>query len=133
MFGDHTPASTKERGSVGAMQAFSRGTLVGGRQWTFKFDNGFGASVINDGYGSESGLYELGVLHGGHLTYDTPLTDDVLGYLTAEDVTAALDKIEALTADVVLAEVARRADAERDERIAALRKELAALEGEAKA
>lgn len=68
-----------------------------GHQWKFKFDNGYGASVIDDGYGSQAGLFELAVLGpDGHLDYSTPITDDVLGHLTADEVAETLSKIEAL-------------------------------------
>jgi hypothetical protein len=72
---------------------------VSARQWRFSFPNGFGASVINDGYGSADGLLELAVLNArGHITYETPITDDVLGYLTGIQVADALDQIAALPA-----------------------------------
>ena len=63
------------------------------------FDNGYGASVIigPHTYGGEDGLYELGVLgKDGKLTYDTPVTDDVEGYLSEADVTDLLTKIQQL-------------------------------------
>ena len=53
-------------------------------QKTYTFDNGYGASVIcNQGsYGNTDGLFELAVLDkNGNLCYDTPITDDVEGYL----------------------------------------------------
>jgi hypothetical protein len=64
-----------------------------------KFDNGYGASVIRteNSYGNELGLYELAVLDKhGDLTYDTPITDDVLGRLTEDDVTEVLQQIQEL-------------------------------------
>ncbi len=94
MFGNHTPQETKEQ----APRGFD---LTGGTQWKFTFPNGFGASVIDDGYGGRHGLYELAVLDAdGHLTYDTPVTDDVLGHLTALDVARTLDRVAALPAEV---------------------------------
>lgn len=63
------------------------------------FPNGYGVSVIKGphSYGGKQGLYELAVLGpDGHLNYDTPVTDDVLGYLTPEDVTKAINQVEAL-------------------------------------
>ena len=64
------------------------------------FDNGYGASVIIGPYtyGGEDGLYELAVILGsdGKLTYDTPVTDDVEGYLTEDDVTKLLEQIQNL-------------------------------------
>lgn len=63
------------------------------------FDNGFGASVVRheNSYGGSKGLYELAVLDKeGYLNYDTPITDDVLGYLTPEKVTEILIQIQDL-------------------------------------
>ena len=63
------------------------------------FDNGYGASVVVGPYtyGGEDGLYELGVLgQDGKLTYDTPITDDVEGYLSEEGVTQLLKQIQKL-------------------------------------
>jgi hypothetical protein len=64
-----------------------------------QFENGFGASVVRHkySYGGEDGLYELAILDStGKITYDTPITDDVIGYLTEEDVTELLAKIQLL-------------------------------------
>ncbi len=75
-----------------------------GVQAKTKFTNGYGASVIKSihSYGGPSGLYELAVLKGDEdeLCYDTPITDDVMGYLTPERVTELLAQIEALPARV---------------------------------
>jgi hypothetical protein len=63
------------------------------------FDNGYGASVVRHeySYGGKDGLYELAVLsNDGELTYDTPITNDVLGYLTTNEVTEILIKIQQL-------------------------------------
>lgn len=72
---------------------------MGGVQAIAEFDNGFGASIVQTPYtyGGKDGLYELAVLNtDGHLTYDTPITNDVLGYLTEQDVTEVLIKIQQL-------------------------------------
>jgi hypothetical protein len=76
---------------------------IGGEMARVFFPNGYGASVVRSQYsfGGREGLYELGVLKGTAdgdfgLTYETPVTDDVLGYLTPEDVTRHLGEIEAL-------------------------------------
>lgn len=71
---------------------------VGCEQWKFKFDNGYGASVITGGiaYCNEGQPYELAVLEHGELCYDTPITDDVIGYLTSNEVYDLLDRIEQL-------------------------------------
>ena len=63
------------------------------------FDNGYGASVVKHefSYGGKDGLYELAVLDkDGNLTYDTPITNDVIGYLREIDVTDVMEKIQKL-------------------------------------
>ena len=62
------------------------------------FDNGYGASVVktNMSYGGKEGLYELAVLFDGLISYDTPITNDVIGFLTEDEVTELLQKIEDL-------------------------------------
>ena len=63
------------------------------------FDNGYGASVIigPHTYGGEDGLYELCVLgKDGKLTYNTPVTEYVEGYLSEDDVTKLLEQIQKL-------------------------------------
>jgi len=64
----------------------------------YKFSNGYGASVIQSeySYGHEDGLYELAVLKDGELCYDTPITGDIIGYLSADEVTEYLQRIEGL-------------------------------------
>lgn len=75
---------------------------VGGEQRVFRFENGYGASVVchSFSYGGPQGLYELGVIkwdgEDWHLTYETPITDDVIGYLSTIDVDNLLSQIAAL-------------------------------------
>lgn len=74
-------------------------SIHGGTQKLYKFANGFGASVVRHSfsYGRESGLWELAVLDkNDDLCYTTPITDDVIGHLTEEQVEEYLDEIEAL-------------------------------------
>lgn len=65
------------------------------------FVNGYGASVVTGAmfYTDLDHPYELAVQRGDLLCYDTPITDDVLGYLNAEEVNVLLDEIEALPDD----------------------------------
>jgi hypothetical protein len=64
------------------------------------FDNGYGVTVItgvgNSAYTTDDKPYELAVWNNGRITYETPITDDFVGYLTAEDVTAYMAKIQQL-------------------------------------
>jgi hypothetical protein len=76
--------------------------LLGGIQYIHRFENGYGASVIRNkySYGGSSGLWELAVIRwdGGDwdIAYNTPITDDVLGYLSDEKVQSLLNQIEML-------------------------------------
>lgn len=93
---------------------FTQAPLNGGIQLRVQFTNGWGASVVSHSfsYGGLEGLYELAVLDDlGHLNYDTPITDDVLGHLERTDVYDLLFKIAALNSDA-MAEHHRRRRAE---------------------
>lgn len=64
-----------------------------------EFDNGWGASIIRNemSYGGRDGLYEIAVLDSdGNISYDTEVTDDVIGYLEEEEVISVLEKIKQL-------------------------------------
>lgn len=72
---------------------------MGGIMSRIEFDNGYGVSVVKTPYtyGGDNGLYELAVLdENGDLTYDTPITNDVIGYLRPEDVTDVMVKVQEL-------------------------------------
>lgn len=63
------------------------------------FDNGYGVSVVQGphSYGGQKGLYELAVLDSdGDVCYDTPITDNVIGFLKPEDVTKYMIEIQQL-------------------------------------
>lgn len=65
----------------------------------FKFDNGYGASVISGQYtyGGNDGKFEIAVLDStGDITYDTPITSDVIGWLDFGEVDIVLEKIKNL-------------------------------------
>ena len=69
--------------------------------WKFEFPNGYGASVIChicDGviinYGCKDAPFELAVIKDNKLCYDTSITNDVIGYLTSEEVEKYLEIIE---------------------------------------
>lgn len=70
-----------------------------GERTRYRFPNGLGASVIRGehSYGGKQGLFEFAVLDTeGEINYDTEITDDVIGNLTAEEVTALLERVKAL-------------------------------------
>ena len=71
--------------------------------YEFRFENGYGASVIKHigSFGYKQDLFELAVIKrydndDYYLCYDTPITDDVLGYLTNDDVLKLLERIKKL-------------------------------------
>lgn len=63
-----------------------------------EFPNGYTASVIrtSHSYGGTAGLFEIAVMYDGELDYTTSVTDDVLGYLTEQDVVDTCALIKAL-------------------------------------
>lgn len=70
-----------------------------GFQKVYKFDNGYGASVIWNSlsYGGKYMLFEVAVLDkNGSVCYDTPVTGDVVGWLDFDGVVDILNKIKAL-------------------------------------
>lgn len=73
--------------------------LGNGIQGIITFDNSYGASVVrtDTSYGGKLGLYEMAILDKmGHLMYTTQISDDVIGFLTAEQVTEKLIQIQEL-------------------------------------
>lgn len=89
------------------------------------FPNGYGISVVRfrlpslpslptfrNGYGSytrNETEWEAAVLIGDEkkfsLTHDTPITDDVIGYMSEEDVTGTMRQIQELPNRIVAAQV----------------------------
>ena len=70
-----------------------------GHGYIYEFDNGFGASVVklSGSYGNDKRLYEIAVLDSkGDLCYDTPITDDVIGYANEDKIKDTLDRIKSL-------------------------------------
>jgi hypothetical protein len=63
-----------------------------------EFDNGYEVSVVKSKYtyGGDLGLYELAIFKDGEICYDTPITNDVIGYLRPVDVTEVMEKIQKL-------------------------------------
>src|SRR5258706_10272290 len=83
-----------------------------GIQRLYFYPNGYGASLVKFGWVWSDGKFcwghhgnaktwELAVLKGSkitglHITYKTPITNDVMGHLTDEEVEVVLDKIQRL-------------------------------------
>lgn len=66
------------------------------------FDNGYGVSVVSHdySYGGKEGFFELAVLNSnGELVYDTPITNDVLGWLTKERISEIMQEVQLLKAE----------------------------------
>lgn len=86
-----------------AIEPTAVNNLLGGIQKIYRFDNGFGASVVQHqgSYGFDKGLWELAVLKFNddgkrELTYDTDITDDVIGNLSDEQVSGIVSLIKNL-------------------------------------
>ncbi len=83
--------------------------LEGTSRLEFKFDNGYGASIVKDTYrvtelysgkmmhGVLQTSYEVAVLDSNaKITYDTPITSEVLPGLSWSEVEEVLEKIKQL-------------------------------------
>lgn len=84
-------------------------SYTGTELFLVRFPNGYGASIRRGGnsYGRSEGLWEVGVvehnperLSDWSLTYDTYLTDDVLGWQSVADVARVLREIQELPSRV---------------------------------
>ena len=81
-----------------------RRPLHDGIQYIFRFENDYGASVVKHfgSYGHEDDLWELAVIKFDaetgewNLTYDTEITDDVIGCQTDEEIRDLLKRIKEL-------------------------------------
>jgi hypothetical protein len=62
------------------------------------FENNYGVSVIfgNCFYSNGKDTYEVAVLYDGSITYNTDITDDVLGNLLEEEVSEIMIKVQSL-------------------------------------
>ena len=60
------------------------------------YKNGFGVSIIDDGYGSQDGLYELAVITDDGIHYNNKVANgDVVGFLTMEEARKLADEVKA--------------------------------------
>ena len=78
------------------------GNMPDGIAARYFFPNGYGVSVVQfpGSYGYEEGLYEVAILkeleEDWEICYDTPITDDVIGYQSVEDIDNLLSQVESL-------------------------------------
>jgi hypothetical protein len=73
--------------------------FLNGIKTTLHFDNEYGISVVRHkySYGSGLDLYEMAIMNKDNdIVYDTPVTNDVLGYLTENDVSNYMIKVQRL-------------------------------------
>lgn len=81
---------------------FEQHKIQDGVQAKHFFPNGYGVSVVRfpGSYGFEDDLYEVAILKGTQddwsITYDTPITDDVLGHRDEQDINNILEEVQAL-------------------------------------
>jgi hypothetical protein len=70
------------------------------------FPNGYGVSVVRfrghgefaryASYTDDENEWEVAVIHNEHLCYETPITNDVIGHLTKDEVTDVMRRIQEL-------------------------------------
>jgi hypothetical protein len=78
---------------------FKNQPVNGGIQYLAFFPNGYGVSIVQHSfsYGNKDGLWEMAVLKGNEeewdITYDTLITNDVLGYLSENEVDEYVEQV----------------------------------------
>lgn len=72
--------------------------MVGGYRKVVNCDNGYSVSIVSNSfsYGGDRGLFEVAILYNNEITYDTPITKDVVGFLDFQGVADTLREIENL-------------------------------------
>ena len=73
---------------------------LGGQQARLNFPNGYGVSVITGEmfYSEPEKPYEVAVLYKDALCYNTPITNDVIGYQTEDEVEGIMNQVAELPA-----------------------------------
>ena len=68
------------------------------KQAVMDFPNGYGISVLLGEcfYSNGVDTYEIGVIKDGALCYNTDITNDVIGYLSEDEVSKVMKKIQEL-------------------------------------
>ena len=69
-----------------------------GKQATMNFENDYGVSALLGSafYSNGVDTYEIGILYKDGLTYDTDITEDILGYQTQTEVTEIMKRVQEL-------------------------------------
>jgi hypothetical protein len=88
--------------NFGDLAFYPHGNMPDGIAARHFFPNGYGVSVVQfpGSYGYEEGLYEVAILKGlkedWEICYDTPITDDIIGYQSMGDIDNLLSQVESL-------------------------------------
>jgi hypothetical protein len=63
-----------------------------------QFENGYGVSVLFGScfYSNGEDTYELAVLYNDEVTYDSGITDDVMGHLSEDEISEIMLKVATL-------------------------------------
>lgn len=75
---------------------------IDGLQWVVFYPSGYGFSAVKHmgSYGGSLDLWELAVIRedstGWDIVYDSPITNDVLGFLSEDEVAAVAEEIRSL-------------------------------------
>ena len=96
---DYTPLEPYYVDTIKALAtSYKENSHYGGLQYLAYFNNGYGISIVkhNGSYGREDDLWEIAVMKDGELCYDTPIANDVVGWLTSAEVMNYIMKVEAL-------------------------------------
>ena len=66
------------------------------KQASMAFNNGYGISVLlgNCFYSNGIDTYEVAVIKDGMICYTTPIANDVIGYITEQQVSDVMKKIQ---------------------------------------
>lgn len=82
--------------------SFGPHTVGDGFQAYLDFENGYGISVVRFSIRGLMASYtdgdewEAAIFHDGSICYDTPITGDVIGHLTDDEVTKLMEEIQKL-------------------------------------
>jgi hypothetical protein len=88
--------------NFGDLVFYPHGNIPDGIAARHFFPNGYGVSVVQfpGSYGYEEGLYEVAIIKGleedWEICYDTPITDDIIGYQSIEDIDNLLSQVQSL-------------------------------------